>query len=107
MRFGTSRFLNENHGKTVVFSLRHFPCHLSEKKSGIVLAMSDTKTRRLTRNYLAAVDRVLSALERAKALRAALRRALGQRRRENAINDEPAESLLIPWKELPPILAMT
>ena len=41
--------------------------------------MNATKTRRLTREYLAAVDRVLSALDRAKKLRAALRRELARR----------------------------
>ena len=36
--------------------------------------MSETKTRRLTRDYLAAVNKVLLALDRAKELREALRR---------------------------------
>ena len=40
--------------------------------------MNATKTRRLTRHYLAAVDKVLTALDRAKRLRAALRRELAK-----------------------------
>ena len=43
--------------------------------------MNATKTRRLTRDYLAAVDKVLLALDRAKELRAALRRTLARRRK--------------------------
>ena len=38
------------------------------------MPMSETKTRRLTRDYLAAVNKVLLALDRAKELREALRR---------------------------------
>jgi hypothetical protein len=40
--------------------------------------MNATRTRRLTRDYLAAVDKALLALDRAKALRAALRRELAK-----------------------------
>jgi hypothetical protein len=38
--------------------------------------MNSPRTRRLARRYLAAVDKVLLALDRAKELRAALRRSL-------------------------------
>jgi hypothetical protein len=67
-------------GFAVASSFRHFVNHFPPKKSVIVsAAMSETKTRQLTRDYLAAVDKALSALDRAKNLRAALRRELARR----------------------------
>jgi len=49
----------------------------SEKKQAgkRINVSSNTKTRRLARDYLAAVDKVFNAIERAKKLRTALRRA--------------------------------
>jgi hypothetical protein len=71
--------LNANHGFSVVLSFLHFRNHFPKTNLVILPTMNATKTRRLTREYLAAVDRVLSALDRAKKLRAALRRELARR----------------------------
>jgi hypothetical protein len=60
-RFGTSRFSS-----------------LKRNLVSLPPMMHSTKTRRLTRHYLAAVDKVLSALDRAKELRTALRRELAK-----------------------------
>jgi hypothetical protein len=43
--------------------------------------MNATRTRRLARDYLAAVEKALLALDRAKQLRAELRRELVKRRK--------------------------
>jgi hypothetical protein len=71
-----------------VFAFRHFPNHFPEKNLATLGTMNSPRTRRLARHYLAAVDKVLLALDRAKELRAALRRELGKRkprgRRESA-----------------------
>lgn len=45
----------------------------------LAIAMNANKSRRLARDYLAAVDNVFLALDRAKARRAALRRELDSR----------------------------
>ena len=55
----------------------------------------ENKTRRLTRDYLAAVDKVLLSLDRAKELRTALHRELakdqgGNRGDRNATNSGTA-----------------
>jgi hypothetical protein len=44
--------------------------------------MNAAKTRRLVRDYLAAVEKVFLALENAKNLQAAMRRELTKRRKE-------------------------
>jgi hypothetical protein len=44
-----------------------------------------TKTRRLARDYLAAVERAIQAIDRAKQLRAALRRSLVRKDKDPAI----------------------
>lgn len=48
------------------------------KETEVHSAMKDTTAQRLTREYLAAVDSALAALDRAKKLRAALRRKLAK-----------------------------
>lgn len=64
------------------FFVSALPKFATTRKTRLCLPpMNATKTRRLTRDYLAAVDRVLQALDRAKALRAALHRELARRRK--------------------------
>jgi hypothetical protein len=75
------------HGFSLAISLRHFPIHFPGHHHAIFYAtMNDAnKTRRLAHDYLAAVDRAIALVQRAKKLRDALRRAAKKRNhRENA-----------------------